>query len=249
MKETTFLVPETKADWATFSKKVRTEMEWRMAIQAGKLKDAFAYFRTQIGTRSKSRSPFYFPSNFESALTIALNLCHSEGNYGGKGYTKGGYEAYNYIPLGLSQYFSVMRQAIDLLPAGEKIRMVDAGAGMGDKLTLFYYMFGVDAELTGIEYNTELVNRGRNSMEHYHCRWKLIPGDITEVSYRQFNLVYAYNPMNDEAGMGAFFKRVLDTAKPGTVCAFVNVDTGSRAMEEFKNEFTQVHQSVYKVGK
>lgn len=49
--------------------------------------------------------------------------------------------------------------------------------------------------------------------------------------------------------MGAFFKRVLDTAKPGTVCAFVNVDTGARAMEEFKNEFTQVHHSVYKVGK
>ena len=137
---------------------------------------------------------------------------------------------YPCIPLHTSRFLELVRGALDIYKGKEKTRFIDAGCGVGDKVVLASMFFDYSC---GVELSRFIASCGR-SINRLSSRDELLEGDITTFDFSPYNIVYAYNPIQTYDGMYDFFKNLVKTASPGTVCMFANVDTGGQALDKVR---------------
>ena len=163
----------------------------------------------------------------EIGLEAAIDLNKSDG-WSKNAKTKSGFRPYQFIPLYPLAFLRAAAIAVKANPGAASF--VDCGSGYGDKPYLFGRLYR-DITPYGIEYNQKYVRAARN-----RHNFTTIHGDITTEDYSNYDIIYAYNPMNDVNGMEAYFRRVHETAKPSTICIFVNVATGGMALNKINKE-------------
>ena len=96
----------------------------------------------------------------------------------------------------------------------DKIKFVDAGAGVGNVLKLAYIGFRNNHNLSikGIEIDKRLEEYQKLLGTNRNIKW----GDILKEDYKDYNVIYFYRPFSDSKLQRKFEKRVGETAKVGS---------------------------------
>lgn len=158
-----------------------------------------------------------------------------------------GMSPYPCIPLSPVEFLEVLVQAKKLIKKDIRIKFIDAGCGVGDKVKLAEGIFGLYAH--GVEYSNVIYQVAKERLNGYGYITK---GDIRKFNFSGYDIIYSYNPMQDVEGMYEFFQNVARTADIGTVCVFVNVYSGDDALDKLDQDckyFKEVAKDIYILNK
>ena len=165
----------------------------------------------------------------KGACDKQIHLQDPERGYDDWDYDDESSKPYACIPLNVDRFMYLVADAVRAYKGKEKTKFIDAGCGVGDKIVLanmfFDYTYGVELSKFIASCGREINNLGST---------QILEGDITTFDFSPYNIVYAYNPIQTEVGMFKFFKNLVKTAKPGTVCMFANVESGDYALRKIR---------------
>ena len=123
------------------------------------------------------------------------------------------------IPMPLPQFDMLMIAAYRLLLAQgrtEGARFLDVGSGGGTKVLLASHYF---AACDGLEYDTAYAAAGARAMQLVApetCR--VMQGDgLTFEHYGDYDVIYFYRPLNEDALLARLEERIFTQARPGTI--------------------------------
>jgi len=179
------------------------------------------------------------------AKTLDVHVNVQEEHKLSKSPVHGLYDSYSCIPLDMTYFVIWFTKAVSLIEG--PVRFVDAGSGIGNKVKMAWFLLPrlgkwSGSTATGVEFSKFYA---KVAYEVLKVSTKL--GDVTTFNFTDYNLIYAYNPLCTPDGMGDFFKNVVNTAKPGTICLFFNVYTGDEAFSAYKKHFEKLDDRIWKL--
>lgn len=123
------------------------------------------------------------------------------------------------IPLAQSLFLKEVHAASRILMAmrpGETSRFLDVGCGCGLKLMSAAKYFDLTV---GLEYDPGYVELASGLMKRLpHDRCRVIPGDALQFDrYRDYDVIYFFRPIRDDAVLAQMEARIVEQARPGTL--------------------------------
>jgi protein-L-isoaspartate O-methyltransferase len=208
-----------RREWGQLT--ARSGLFWR---EIGQWNAVHRLVRRQVDTRRK-RLPLYDKKPTETSITqldlsdAALGILHAIFNPTEQSEEAQKHGCFADIALPNSEFHKHMHAAYRVAlakTADTPARFLDVGCGCGLKvLSASQYV----REAHGLDYQQSYVDIAQR------LTWKLRP-DETEVfqadaltfdSYHEYDLIYFYRPMSDDAKLMEMERRIVDTARPGTV--------------------------------
>lgn len=129
---------------------------------------------------------------------------------------------YGYIPTGAYTLVPIIQNILENNPDLSKIKFMDIGCGYPIIPKIMQILNCKEAK--GLEIQDIYVNLDRSNT--------LIKGDILKYNFKEYDILYAYNPIRDQNLMDKGLERIVKTMKPGATFYFANA--GHPKTEVFK---------------
>ncbi|WP_263719835.1 class I SAM-dependent methyltransferase [Albidovulum sediminicola] len=189
--------------------------QWRAVIAALRQIEKRANFALIPADR-----PILDPrAGMEEILDITFTRAHRAVNPAVQTKDAAAHGCFADIPTRVSLFLEIAQLAYRVLLARRHTgpgRFLDVGCGSGIKVALATQIF---ATADGIEYDPGYAENARRALPLLRAdRGRIFEGDALAFdSYGDYDVIYLYRPMQNDALMRQLEERILDQARPGTL--------------------------------
>lgn len=145
----------------------------------------------------------------------------------------------NYYPYIPSCEFSIMKVFEDIYKTmnTKDLKFIDIGAG-NDVILNIAKILGFDI-CRGLEYNDKLIELNSSNT--------LIKGDLLDYDFKDYDVLYSYNPIIDSELMLKGIKNIINTMSKNSVFYFNNANIHSETLKVLG--FIYLRNNIYKFTK